>query len=96
MTRTVPPPARRAVALSYDGAGAPRVCASGDGHVGERIVDVAREHGVPLHSDPDLAGFLSRVPVGEEVPEALYLAVAQVLAFAYRVSGRSPPPRADG
>jgi len=93
MSRGERQPTRRAVALHYDGSGAPRVCASGEGHVGERIVTVAREHGVPLHCDPGLAAFLARVPLGDEVPETLYLAVAQVLSFAYLVTGRSPPPR---
>jgi len=93
--RSAPPPTRRAVALRYDGTGAPRVSASGEGHLGERIVAVAREHGVPLHADPALADFLARVPVGEEVPEALYRAVAQVLAFAYLLTGRAPPAAGD-
>ena len=84
-------PSPRAIALRYDGAGAPRVTATGEGAVAERIVDIAREHHVPLHSDPDLAHFLARVPLGDEIPESLYLAVAQVLSFAYQVTGRTPP-----
>jgi flagellar biosynthesis protein len=82
----------RAVALAYDGTGAPRVSAKGDGLLAERIVELAAEHAVPLHRDGDLVEFLARVPLGDEIPEALYLAVAQVLVFAYQVSGREPPP----
>ncbi len=83
----------RAVALAWDGSGAPRVTASGSGETARRIVEIAREHRVPTRSDDDLAAFLAKVPLGDEIPEALYLAVAQVLAFAWQVSGRAPPDR---
>jgi flagellar biosynthesis protein len=78
------------VALRYDGTGAPRVTAKGRAAVAERIVALAREHGVPLQDDPDLAAVLARIPLGEEIPEALYRAVAEVIAFAYLLSGRWP------
>lgn len=77
-----------AVALHYDGQGAPRLVAKGRGEVAERILEVAREHGVPLHEDPALARALARLELGEEIPRALYQAVAEVLAFALRLSGR--------
>jgi len=80
-----------AVALRYDGTGAPRVTAKGRAEVAERIVALAREHGVPLQDDPDLAAVLARIPLGEEIPEALYRAVAEVIAFAYLLSGKWPP-----
>lgn len=79
---------RRAVALAYDGQGAPRVVASGAGEVAERIVATALEHGVPLDEDPALAQLLAQVGLGDEIPRDLYAAVAQVLAFAWAVSGR--------
>lgn len=84
--KTQPPPL--AVALHYDGAGAPRLVAKGRGDVAERILEVAREHDVPLHEDPALARALARLELGEEIPRALYHAVAEVLAFAMRLSGR--------
>lgn len=83
------PPA--AVALRYDGAGAPRVTAKGHHEVAERILALAREHGIPLHQDRELVRLLARVELGTEIPAALYTAVAEVIAFAYRVSGRQPP-----
>lgn len=86
-----PPPV--AVALHYDGAGAPRVVAKGGGDVAERILEVAREHDVPLHEDPGLARALARLELGEEIPRALYQAVAEVLAFALRLSGRDEAMR---
>jgi len=82
------PPPSLAVALHYDGSGAPRLVAKGGGEIAERIFEVAREHGVPLYEDPTLARALARLELGEEIPRALYQAVAEVLAFALRLSGR--------
>ncbi len=97
------PPA--AVALYYDGRRAPRLTAKGRGEVAEAIMRLAREHGVPLHEDPALVDLLSRLELGEEIPRALYVAVAEVIAFAYMVRGKMPegwrnsgvsPPRPGG
>lgn len=81
-----------AVALHYDGTLAPRVVAKGRGELAERIVAKAREHAVPLYSDPQLARILATVPLGEEIPRELYVAVAEVIAFAYWLSGKRPNP----
>ena len=86
---------RRAVAITYDGDGAPRVSASGEGHLADQIEDIARAHDVPMIEDAALSGFLARVPPGEEIPQQLYLAVAQVLVFAYELSGKRPPPKKE-
>ncbi len=75
-------PRPRAVALRYDGRGAPRVTAKGEWSLAERIESIAREHGVPLRQDPELSALLAQLPLAGEVPEALYRAVAEVLAFA--------------
>jgi flagellar biosynthesis protein len=80
----------RAIALYYDGETAPKVSAKGEGFVAERIVEIARAHGIPLYDDPQLAGLLARVELGDEIPEALYVAVARVIAFAYMVAGKFP------
>lgn len=79
-----------AVALQYDGERAPRVTAKGRDEVAETIVRLAREHNIPLQENEPLAGLLSKVELGEEIPETLYLAVAQVIAFAYYLSGKTP------
>jgi flagellar biosynthesis protein len=92
----VPDRPSNAVALRYDGDGAPRVIAKGRGELAERIREVAREHDVPMHADRELVELLSRVDLGEEIPPELYLAVAQVLAFAYRISGRTAPTEDAG
>jgi flagellar biosynthesis protein len=79
----------RAAALRYTGTGAPQVIAAGRGHVAEAILAGAREAGVPVHEDPDLADALARLALGDEVPEALWTAVARVLAWAYALDERA-------
>ena len=74
---------RTAIALIYDGSGAPRVSAKGSGMLGEQIIKVAADNGVPLHEDAALTAALSGISLGEEIPRELYLAVAEVLAFIY-------------
>lgn len=81
-------PPEIAVALHYDGNSAPRVVAKGRGPLAERIVEQAQAHNVPLHNDPHLATLLAKVPLGEEIPRELYLAVAEVIAFAYWLSSK--------
>ena len=54
---------------------------------------MAQRHNIPLHEDPQLLEALARLELGDEIPEPLYRAVAQVIAFAYFLSGRMPPPR---
>ncbi len=80
-----------AIALNYDGENTPRLTAKGEEALARRIVELAREHDVPLHQDPQLAALLAQIPLGEEIPEALYRAVAEVIAFAYMISGKRPP-----
>lgn len=82
---------RTAVALRYDGNGAPRVTASGHGLVAERILELAREHEVPYQQNDELVRLLAQVELGDEIPRALYVAVAEVLAFAYTLSGKQVP-----
>ena len=77
-----------AVALHYNGNGAPRVVAKGGGQIADRIIDVAREHNVPLQEDAALAATLSRIDLGREIPRELFVAVAHVLAFAWGITGK--------
>jgi flagellar biosynthesis protein len=79
-----------AVALHYDGSNAPTVTAKGRDQLARRIMQVAQEHGVPLHEDEYLVQVLSTIELGDEIPENLYRAVAEVIAFAYYLSGRVP------
>ena len=80
----------KAVALEYDGKNAPRITATGSGTAAQRIIDIAREHGVPLHEDPDLLTLLAKLELGDEIPRALYVTVAHVIAWAYVLTGKQP------
>jgi flagellar biosynthesis protein len=74
---------KRATALRYTGTGAPQVVAAGRGAVAERILEEALAAGVPVREDPGLADALAQLALGDEVPEAMWTAVAEVLAWAY-------------
>ena len=80
----------RAVALKYDGENAPTVTASGEGEIADEIIRIAREHGVPLRQDGMLAALLGELELGEEIPPMLYRVIAEVIAYAYLVSGKVP------
>ena len=77
-----------AVALKYDGQGAPRVTAKGRGVVAEKILEIAEAHDIPLYQDHELAALLAQVEPWQEIPTALYVAVAEVLVFAYALNGK--------
>ncbi|HEB86065.1 MAG TPA: EscU/YscU/HrcU family type III secretion system export apparatus switch protein [Gammaproteobacteria bacterium] len=79
-----------AVALQYDGKAAPKVTAKGAGDIAEQILAIAREHDVPLQDNPELVKLLSKIELGDQIPEALYLTVAEVIAFAYMLKGKVP------
>jgi len=74
---------KTAVALQYDGLGAPRLTAKGNAETAERIMAIAAEHNIPIHEDPELAAALAHLDLGDEIPELLYLAIAEVLSFIY-------------
>ena len=81
-------PRRRASALRYEGTGAPRVTASGAGYIADRIIEVARENGIAIREDPALSRALEALDLGEEIPEDLYKAVAEAIAWAYSLDAR--------
>lgn len=74
-----------AIALFFDGVNTPWVSATGSGPVGDQIIQLAQEHDIPIHEDACLAGALSQIPLGDDIPRELYLAVAEVLAFVYYI-----------
>lgn len=86
----MPPSKPIAVALEYDGDNAPVVSAHGVGDIAEQIKQIAIEHGVPLQQDNELIEILAQLELGDEIPENLYRAVAEVIAFAYILSGKFP------
>ena len=77
----------KAVALKYDGEKdkAPRIIAKGRGDIAEKIIGIAREHDVPLYEDKNLVQILEALDLETEIPPELYRAVAEVLAFIYRL-----------
>lgn len=84
---------KKAVALAYrpEKDSAPKVAASGRGRVAERIIEMAREYGIPVKDDPDLVEVLSKLDVTEEIPPGVYVVVAELLAFAYSLNGKKAP-----
>ncbi len=79
-----------AVAINYDGKTAPKITASGINDVAEEIVRIAEQNNVHLHDDPVLARMLATLDLGTEIPRALYLVIAEVIAFAYYLEGKVP------
>lgn len=80
----------KAVALFYDGIAAPTLSAKGAGELAEEIIALAKEHNIPIHEEPDLVNLLANLKLGEEIPRELYVAVAEVIAFAYMLKGKVP------
>ncbi len=86
-----------AVALAYaPGDAAPKVVAKGRGLIAEAIVARAREHGVFVHESKELVALLSQVDLDDHIPPQLYVAIAELLAWLYRLEqegpGVGPPP----
>ncbi|MFM9835475.1 MAG: EscU/YscU/HrcU family type III secretion system export apparatus switch protein [Methylophilaceae bacterium] len=77
---------QRAVALAYEtGDFAPRVLAKGNGAIAEQIISRAREHGVFVHESKELVAMLMQVDLDDHIPPALYQAIAEILAWLYRL-----------
>ncbi|MCR5584361.1 MAG: EscU/YscU/HrcU family type III secretion system export apparatus switch protein [Lachnospiraceae bacterium] len=86
---------KTAVALEYvPGETAPQIIATGKGHVAEKIIETAKETDVPIHKDEKLAGTLSKLEIGDYIPEELYGVVAEVLVMVDRAESKvSKRPR---
>lgn len=86
---------REAIALAYRQTdAAPRVVARGKGLIAEEIIARAKEHGVYVHESPELVALLTQVDIDQSIPPQLYLAVAELLAWLYRLEhgGQAGPP----
>ena len=79
-----------AVALHYDGETAPQVTAKGYGELAEKIIAIAKYHDIPLEENKELVQLLSQLELGDEIPQELYLAIAEIIAFAYILKGKRP------
>lgn len=85
------PPSQAAVALAYrTGQPAPQVVAKGSGLIAEAIIARAREAGVYVHESPELVNLLMRIDLDQHIPSQLYVAVAELLAWLYRVEHGLP------
>jgi flagellar biosynthesis protein len=84
------PADRVAVALDYDAGkdNAPRVVAKGKGEIAQRIVDLARQNGIAVRQDADLAELLAVLELDQEIPVEAFTAVAEILSYIYRANGR--------
>jgi flagellar biosynthesis protein len=80
----------KAAAVSYDAAKdrAPRLVAKGSGNVADKIIEIARQHDIPMVKDENLVQVLEALDLNTEIPPELYRAVAEVLAFIYRLNSK--------
>lgn len=81
---------KKAVALKYEPEkdSAPKVVAKGRGYIAEKIIEIARQHGIPLKEDEAMVEVLSKLELYEEIPVELYKAVAEILVFVYQIKGK--------
>ncbi len=88
-------PQKKAVALRYDKEkdAAPRLVGKGLGLMADKIIALAKEHGIPIQPDSDLVEILSRLNLNQEVPPETYVLVAEILAFIYRTNQNYTPPK---
>ncbi len=79
---------KRAAALRYQpkSDNAPKVIAKGKGKVAEKIIEIAKEHNIYIHNDPDLIEVLYQLDLNEDIPSELYVVVAELLAFVYSLN----------
>ena len=84
-------PPEKAAALKYEHGKdfAPRLIAKGQGKVAEKIIEIARAHDVPIEEDKDLVEFLSMLDLYQEIPSDMYTAVAEILAFVYKLNRKA-------
>ena len=79
-----------ALALEYGRNKTPKVSAKGEGELARRIIDEAKKHGIYVAEDPQLLSLLSKLDVGDEIPQDLYTAVAVILSWVYWLKGMKP------
>src|SRR5699024_9325772 len=80
----------QAVALTYDDKNAaPRVVAKGYGTLAETIIETAKSHGLYVHESPELVNLLMQLDLDQQIPPELYVAIAELLAWLYRLEGKT-------
>jgi len=92
MKQPAPIPQQIAVALTYgQNQGAPKVVAKGHGLIAQAIIERAKQHGIFVHESEDLVGLLMKIELDQQIPPQLYLAVAELLAWLYRLEHEDTP-----
>ena len=83
---------KSAIALQYNDSEqtVPEIVAKGSGDIASEIIALAAEHGILVHEDPQLLAVLNQFDIGDQVPEELYLVVAELIAFSYVLQDRYP------
>ncbi len=76
---------RAGAALEYSGD-IPKIVAVARGKLVERLIQIARDHNITIYRDTDLVQVLAQLPVGSEIPETLFKAVSEILAYCYRIN----------
>lgn len=82
--------ASQAIALSYDGEKAPTLAAKGNDELAQAIIQLALQAQVPIYENAELSQWLSKLELGDEIPQALYLTIAEILAFVYKLEDKEP------
>jgi flagellar biosynthesis protein len=87
-----PPTPLKVIALRYQAQEyrAPKITAKGCGYVAERILETAKAHNIPVREDKNLIKVLPRLDLEQEIPPDVYKAVAEILAFVYRLTQHPP------
>lgn len=82
---------KKAVALGYNREkdNAPKVLATGKGEIASKIINLAKEHEIPIKEDEDLVELLSKVDIHQEIPQNLYKAVAEIFSFLYKITNKT-------
>ncbi|EWH12205.1 FlhB domain-containing protein [Catenovulum agarivorans DS-2] len=81
---------KKAVALTYDAPNTPKVTAKGFDELAQSIIQQAQEAGVMVHEDIELANYLAKLDVGSEIPEDVYIIIAEIIAWSYLLKGITP------
>ena len=82
---------RISAALGYDAdnpEAAPKLVAKGQGELADRIIELAKEHDIPIREDRDLVEVLAKLNLDQEIPPELYRTIAELLAFIYKANNR--------
>jgi len=83
---------QQAVALAYlENSGAPKVVAKGKGLIADQIIERAKENGVFVHESRELVSLLMDVDLDQHIPPALYQAIAELLAWVYKIENKQAP-----